>query len=145
MRDRLTRLLGNRGEKTAARYLRRQGFKILARQYVNRIGEIDLIAIEEESLVFVEVKTRRSLSAGSPHEAIDHRKQQKLTRTALAYLKYHRLLEQSYRFDVVSIYWPYGLKQPEITHYRNAFSPSGFGQMYSGWRMDSNMKIGLVG
>jgi len=131
MRGRLSKLLGDRGEKSAARYLRRQGFKILARKYSNRIGEIDLVALEGDSLVFVEVKTRRTDAAGNPHEAVDRRKQQKLTQTALAYLKYHRLLEESYRFDVVSVYWPHGEKQPDITHYRNAFSPSGFGQMYS--------------
>jgi putative endonuclease len=125
------KLLGNRGERLAARFLRRQGYKILARQYSNRFGEIDLVALDGESIVFVEVKTRRSGSAGHPVEAVTHVKQSKLTRAALAFLKRHRLLERSARFDVVAILWPKGAKHPEIDHYRNAFTPVGFGQMYS--------------
>ncbi len=125
------KLLGNRGERLAARFLRRQGYKILARQYSNRFGEIGLVALDGESIVFVEVKTRRSGSAGHPVEAVTHEKQSKLTRAALAFLKRHRLLERSARFDVVAILWPKGAKHPEIDHYRSAFTPVGFGQMYS--------------
>lgn len=127
----LTKLLGNRGERLAARYLRRQGFKILSRQYSNRLGEIDLIALDGDCLVFVEVKTRRSREAGDPIEAVTLGKQKQLTRLALTYLKRHNLLEKSARFDVVAILWPDGSKEPQITHYRNAFSSVGFGQMFS--------------
>ena len=127
----LTKLLGNRGERLAARYLRRQGFKILTRQYSNRWGEIDLIALDGDCLVFVEVKTRRSNEAGDPVEAVTFRKQKQLTKLALTYLKRHNLLEHSARFDVVTILWPTNSRTHEINHYRNAFSPVGFGQMYS--------------
>ena len=127
----LTKLLGNRGERLAARYLRRQGFKILSHQYSNRLGEIDLIALDSDCLVFVEVKTRRSRAAGDPVEAITLGKQKQLTKLALTYLKRHNLLEKSARFDVVAILWPDGSQDPQITHYRNAFSPVGFGQMFS--------------
>ena len=78
----LTKLLGNRGERLAARYLRRQGFKIFSRQYSNRLGEIDLIALDGDCLVFVEVKTRRSQEAGDPVEAVTLGKQKQLTKLA---------------------------------------------------------------
>jgi len=131
MRGWLAKLLGNRGERWTARYLRRQGFRILDRQHRSRFGEIDLIALDGECVVFVEVKTRRSTSAGHPTEAITRTKQQQLTRAATAYLKRHHLLEHSARFDVVSLFWPVDGSKPEVTHYRNAFAPTGFGQMYS--------------
>ncbi len=127
----LTKVFGDKGERLAARFLRRQGFKILARQYSNRLGEIDLIALDGESIVFVEVKTRRSTAAGHPVEAITPGKQKKLTQVALVFLKRHALLEHSARFDVVTVLWPEASGQAEIEHYRNAFSPVGFGQMYS--------------
>jgi len=123
--------LGDEGERLAARYLRRQGFRILARRYRTAMGEIDLIARDGKSIVFVEVKTRRSEAAGLPHEAVDLHKQAQLTRLALAFLKRFRLLEQPARFDVVSIVWAAAACPPEIIHYRNAFEPPGRGQMYS--------------
>jgi putative endonuclease len=125
------KLLGDRGERVASRHLRRQGWKILARQYANRFGEIDLIALDCGTVVFVEVKTRASEQAGLPVEAVTLEKQKKLTRTALAFLKRRGWLERAARFDVVSILWAGDGSRPEITHYRNAFEPIGRGQMYS--------------
>ncbi|MCA9070013.1 MAG: YraN family protein [Planctomycetaceae bacterium] len=127
----LTRWLGNRGERKAARFLRRQGFRILARQYANRHGEIDLIARDGDFIVFVEVKTRRSDAAGLPVEAVTTDKQRKLTKTALVWLKRRGLLESRCRFDVVSIVWPEDSKTPQITHYKNAFPATGVSGMYS--------------
>lgn len=127
----LRKLLGNRGERLAARYLRRLGYRILARQYSNRWGEVDLIALDGSCLVFVEVKTRRSDAAGHPVEAVTYEKQRRLTAAALVWLKRHRLLENPARFDVVAVVWPDGSRTPEITHYRNAFEPVGSGQMFS--------------
>ncbi len=127
----LNRLLGNKGERRAAKFLRGRGYRILARQCAGRLGEIDLIALNGETIVFVEVKTRRSDVAGHPVEAITQAKQKKLTALALAYLKRHGLLEHRARFDVVTIIWPEGSRRPEIEHYENAFEPTGFGQMYS--------------
>ena len=131
MKGWLRKILGNRGERVAARHLRKAGFRILARQYANRFGEIDLIALDGDCVVFAEVKTRRTDSAGTPLEAVTYEKQKKLTRTALAWLKRHGLLEQAARFDVVSIVWPADSNRPQIQHIRNAFEPVGFGQMYS--------------
>src|SRR5438445_1065152 len=86
--------LGDEGERLAARYLRRQGYRILARRFRTAIGELDLVARDGACIVFIEVKTRRSEMAGQPHEAVDRIKQAQLTRLALAFLKRFRLLEQ---------------------------------------------------
>jgi putative endonuclease len=123
--------LGSEGERLAARFLRRQGYRILARRYRTALGEIDLIARDGSCIVFVEVKTRRTELAGQPHEAVDRAKQAQLTRLALAFLKRYRLLEQSARFDVVSIVWEGTSAEPEIVHYKNAFEPPGRGQMFA--------------
>ena len=98
--------LGDAGERVAARYLRRAGMKILLRRHRTPQGEIDLICREGNTVVFVEVKTRRGTGTGLPAEAVDTAKQRQLTRLALAFLKAHRLLEHPARFDVVGIVWP---------------------------------------
>jgi putative endonuclease len=77
------------------------------------------------------VKTRRSDDTGRPEEAIDSRKEQRMTQAALAYLKSNRLLNYSARFDVVAIMWPDDARKPTIEHYKNAFSPVGTGQFFS--------------
>jgi putative endonuclease len=126
----LNRLLGDRGERAAARYLKRQGYRILARQSRSRIGEIDLVALDGQTIVFVEVKTRASQDAGHPAEAVTAAKRKQLTRTALAWLKRRNLLHCSCRFDVVAITWEQG-QTPVIEHFTNAFEPSGDGQFFA--------------
>src|SRR5688572_19752850 len=98
--------LGLRGEDAAARFLRRLGYVIVARGHKDKIGEIDLIAVDGRTVVFVEVKTRTADLKGTPAEAVDHDKQKRLTRLAAAYLKRHDLLECKARFDIISITWP---------------------------------------
>lgn len=123
--------LGNRGEAVAARFLKRLGYLILERQMRGRFGELDLVALDGDVIVFVEVKTRSSTSAGHPTEAITSTKQRKITRSGLAYLKRRGWLERRARFDVISVLWPDGKSEPAIQHYVNAFDSTGFGQMYS--------------
>ena len=124
-------LLGDRGERAAVSYLKKQRFRILAKQYRNSYGEVDIIAQDGKTTVFVEVKTRTSTNEGQPFDAVDLRKQEKLTRIALAWLKQHGRLEQSSRFDVVSILWPDETGEPQIQHFRNAFEATGRGQFFS--------------
>ena len=124
-------LLGDRGERAAVRYLKKQGFRIIAKQYRNSYGEVDIIAQDGKTTVFVEVKTRTSTNDGQPFEAVDLRKQEKITRIALAWLKKHDRLEQPARFDVVSILWPDERGEPQIQHFRNAFEATGRGQFFS--------------
>lgn len=123
--------LGPAGERAAAKFLRRLGYRIIAHGHRQRLGEIDLIAVDGNCVVFVEVKTWRSSSAGDPSEAVDRRKQEKITRAALIYLKKRRLLEQPARFDVVSIVWPDTVRTAaEIRHFKNAFEAIGHRQMF---------------
>ena len=123
--------LGQRGEDAAARFLKRLGYTIVARGQRDKLGELDIIAVDGRTVVFVEVKTRASADGGEPHEAVTATKQQRMTRVALGYLRRHRLLEHSARFDVVAVTWPPGERRPSIEHFQNAFEPSGRGQMFS--------------
>jgi putative endonuclease len=125
------RTLGQRGEDTAARFLKRLGYTIVARGQRDKLGELDIVAVDGRTIVFVEVKTRTSLEGGEPHEAVTPIKQQRMTRVALGYLRRHRLLEYSARFDVVAVTWPSDEHRPRIEHFPNAFEASGRGQMFS--------------
>ena len=126
----LNRFFGDRGEREAARFLRRRGYKILVRKFRTRFGEIDLIARDDETIVFVEVKTRSTNQAGHPTEAITPAKQRRLTQLALAFLKRYGLLERRARFDVVSIVWSSESRPPTIEHFPNAFEAVGRFQMH---------------
>ncbi|MFM7059243.1 MAG: YraN family protein [Planctomycetota bacterium] len=123
-------VLGARGENAAVSFLRQLGYRILDTQFRNHFGEIDIIALDGDVNVFTEVKTRASTSDGQPFEAVNRRRQQRLTRAALAWLKFHNKLNQPARFDIISIVWPQDSKIPQITHYRNAFQASAAGQMF---------------
>ena len=127
----LRRLLGDRGERTAEQYLTRQGMRILARGLRSRRGELDLVALDGNQVVFVEVKTRLDHHAGHPVEAVGPQKQHKLTELALEFLKKHKLLDRPARFDVVAITWPEPQKEPTIEHFRNAFEAAGRFQMFA--------------
>ncbi len=95
--------LGERGEDCAARFLKQEGYKILARRFKSRSGEIDLVAQDGDWLVFVEVKTRRSEQHGTPSESVDYRKQKQLAKTALDYLGLLKHPEVRFRFDIVEV------------------------------------------
>lgn len=116
--------LGARGEAAAARFLRQLGYSIVARGD-RGFGELDIVAVDGRTVVFVEVKTRESHAAGAPAEAVDEEKQRRLTRAALGYLRRHDLLEYPARFDVVAITWPAGERQPRIEHFVDAFPAAG--------------------
>lgn len=119
-----------RGERAAARFLRRRGYKIVARRHRWRRGDLDLVAVDGRTVVFVEVKTRRTHRAGHPAEAVGPEKQRRIANAAVAFLKAHGLLEHSARFDVVALTWPSESRRPTIEHYIDAFQPAGRGQMY---------------
>jgi putative endonuclease len=123
--------LGQRGEAVAARHLRRRGYKIVARGSRGALGELDLVAVDGRTVVFIEVKTRRSQDAGHPAEAVDDDKQRRITRLAVGYLRRHGLLNYPARFDVVAITWPAGRGKPTIEHFQNAFPAVGYEGMFS--------------
>jgi putative endonuclease len=95
--------LGKRGEEAAVGLLKGNGYKILARNYKTRLGEIDIIASDKDTLCFIEVKTRQSDRFGSPQEAVLRSKQRQIAKVALSFLKEKNLLDKKARFDVVSI------------------------------------------
>ncbi len=112
-------MTGTEGENLAAAFLTKKGYRLLERNYRTSFGEIDMIAQEAETLVFVEVKARSTRGFGLPYEAVDRRKQGKMSRVALAYLSWKRIENCPCRFDVVSIINDAG--HIEITLFRNAF------------------------
>lgn len=113
--------VGARGELLAERWLLQRGYQILARNHQTRYAEIDLIAVDGRTVVFVEVKTRKDLRAGSPVEAVDEEKQLRLSRAAVAYLRKHHLKNVAVRFDVIAVDFSAGNKRPNLKHYRSAF------------------------
>ncbi len=125
------RRFGDRCERSAETFLKRKGMRILERNFEDRFGEIDLIAVDKRTVVFVEVKARESDGGGAGFEAVDIIKQKKLIKTALGYLQRNELLENAYRFDIVSILWPKTERKPQIDHYDNAFQPTDTNQMFS--------------
>ena len=111
--------LGQRSEDLAVKFLKKGGYKIVVRNYRIPIGEIDIIARDRQSLVFVEVKARRTAKFGSPKAAVTYRKQRKISMVALAYLKETHQTQADARFDVVSI--DYSTDQPKLEIVKNAF------------------------
>lgn len=92
------------GERLASEHLKAQGYQILVENYRFQRGEIDIIAKLEERIVFVEVKTRRSLKFGLPQYAVTVQKQRQISKIALAYLQSQDLLDSPCRFDVIAIH-----------------------------------------
>ena len=117
------------GESLAAKHLKAHGYEILARNYRARRGEIDLIARDGEFIVFVEVKTRRSLKFGLPQAAVTLRKQRQISKVALAYLQFRNLMDAPCRFDVIAIHLSPQLKLLKLEQIESAFDfqpTSGF-------------------
>jgi putative endonuclease len=112
-------LLGKTGEDLACRELERRGYAILARRYRRRGGELDIVARDGPTLVFVEVKTRGGGAFGLGAEAVTALKQRRMTRLALDYMMRHHLTNVPCRFDVVSIAVDAG--RPTIEIVQNAF------------------------
>ena len=109
--------LGKRGEDEAAAYLEREGYEILHRNFRFGRGEIDIVAREGRTLVFVEVKSRSSGRYGEPEEAVNAEKIGRLRRIASGYLARRRLAECECRFDVVAVM--FGGGRAEVRHTRD--------------------------
>lgn len=113
--------LSRAGENAAVVFLGSKRYKIIERNYRDRSGEVDIIALDKEkdTICFIEVKTRQSDRFGLPEEAVDSRKQKKISRTALLYLKEKKLLDKKARFDVVSV--NYQEETPSLNLIKDAF------------------------
>lgn len=125
------RWFGDRAEKSAARFLRHKGLRILFRNVTLPAGELDIVALDKRTIVFVEVRSTEGPDCERPTNSVDGEKQRKLTQLATAFLQRHDLLGYASRFDVVAISWPANQREPEIVHFPNAFEPIGQFQMHS--------------
>jgi putative endonuclease len=117
--SRARQTLGKTGEDLACRELERRGYAIVARRYRLRGGELDIIARDGPTLVFVEVKARDSRAFGEAAEAVTWQKQQQIVRLASEYMMRHHFRDSPCRFDVVSIQLDDG--RPVIEVFQNAF------------------------
>ena len=123
MRGLKNKLTGQCGEDAAVALLKKKGYKIVERNYSNKLGEIDIIAKNKEDLIFVEVKTRKSEKFGTPAEAVTYYKKQKIVNTAKWYLLTNPT-ELNIRFDVIEVYGVFDgtiFKLDEINHYEQVF------------------------
>jgi len=111
--------LGKKGEELALRFLKKKGYRIIEKNYVCKMGEMDIIAKEKDILAFIEVKTRTSTTFGPPQLAVNPKKQSQMSKVALNFLKEKKLEDTKARFDVVAILL--GLKGAEIELIKDAF------------------------
>lgn len=107
--------MGRAGENRAIKFLKKKGYKILKKNYETPFGEIDIIAQDNDYIVFVEVKTRTSEEYGLPCQAVDKKKQQKYYKIATHYLQREKKMDSLCRFDVIEV------ENTEINHIFNAF------------------------
>lgn len=113
------RKLGQWGEEIAAAYLKQKGYTILQRNIRTAYGEIDLLASQVDTLIFVEIKTRSSASLGSPEISITPKKFAHMLASAESYLMTHPEINAAWRIDVISVLYNTADQSPEITHFEN--------------------------
>ncbi len=113
---------GEKGENRATQFLKLRGYQILTRNVRFSKGEIDIVAKNENSIVFIEVKTRHSAEYCHPIEAVDKKKQKKIKQMGLRYYREKKYAGQGFaiRFDIVTLIWPDG-EEPVIEHFVDAF------------------------
>ncbi|HSQ57081.1 MAG TPA: YraN family protein [Gemmata sp.] len=126
---------GNRSERAAARFLRLLGYRVLAANVADRSGELDILALDGETLVVVEVRSTASERTGALEEtaaSVDGRKQRKITEATLRFLSARRLLGKiAVRFDILVLSWPANAREPVVRHIPHAFQATGQFQMFS--------------
>ncbi|MBQ9846044.1 MAG: YraN family protein [Oscillospiraceae bacterium] len=103
----IAKLIGNNGENKAANAYRKRGYKIIARNFSCRYGELDIVAQKGDTVVIAEVKTRKNANFAQAKEFVDYNKQNKIRKTALLFLQKNNLLDSTVRFDVVEVYTEY--------------------------------------
>ncbi len=113
--------LGRRGEDQAARYLQGIGYRIIARRERVLRGDIDLIALDGRTVVFVEVRTRSDTNHGHPAETVGYQKQRRIAQLANAYIRRNRLEDCRVRIDVVTVTLEGPDGRPVVEHFQNAF------------------------
>jgi putative endonuclease len=119
------RWFGHRSERAAAQFIKRLGYRIIARNYTCPLGELDIVALDGACLVFVEVRSTESGNTERAALSVDTAKQRRLTRLAVHFLQIRRLQDHMARFDVLAVSWPANQREPHIVHYPNAFEATG--------------------
>jgi len=125
------RWFGHRAERFAAKYLRRRGCRILGRNVDDRLGEIDLLALDGQTIVVVEVRSSETKTFDELAATVNHDKQRRLTNAMLRFVQRRKLWNVNVRFDVLALRWPAGAREPEVRHYRHAFQSVGKYQFHS--------------
>lgn len=110
---------GKYGEKLAREYIIGKGHRIIEENYKNKIGEIDIISIDKDILVFIEVKARTNRNYGYAYEAVNYKKQRKITNISLIYMKYKNIKNIQIRYDIIEVYLE---RDVYINHIEDAFS-----------------------
>ena len=123
MKDKAKITTGNKGEKIAADFLKKNGYRIIDKNFRCPLGEIDIVAREKSTIVFVEVKTRKSSELGYPEQAVGIKKQKKMSRLALWFMQKKKIIDAGARFDVVAITML--SSGNEIKLFKNAFDYIG--------------------
>ncbi len=114
--------LGRRGEDEAVRHLKGLGYRIVGRRERILRGDIDIVALDGRTVVFVEVRSKSDTTHGHPAETVGPQKQRRIAELAAAYIRRHRLEDQSVRIDVVAVTFPAERGgRPVVEHYQNAF------------------------
>jgi len=111
--------VGKWGEEVAARHLQDKGYKIVARHFTHRIGEIDIVASKAGRIIFVEVRTKTSLRYGRPEESVGWHKQERLRRTANVYMLKQKLGNVPYQIDFLAVLYDPLHKETKIRHLEN--------------------------
>lgn len=111
-------LKGKKGESLAKNFLIKKGYTVVDTNFRAKTGEIDIVAKKNETIVFIEVKSRSTLSYGYPYEAVGYKKQQKIINTAQYYILLHKLSTFNYRFDIIEVFLNQSYR---INHIENAF------------------------
>jgi putative endonuclease len=124
------RWFGTKAERAAAAFLRRRGHRVLGRNISDTLGELDLVTLDRGVIVFVEVRSTASDDPDRPAASVDAVKQRRVTEAALRFLHTRRLLGTPCRFDVVTVHWPGGAREPNIEHFPHAFEAVGQFQMW---------------
>ncbi len=115
--------MGRRGERLAARFLKKKSLRIIERNYLCPFGELDIIALDGDEVVFVEVKTRAGDEAQDLMETVGPAKWKKVEKAARHYLHYKRLADRPCRFDLITLLWPKHGK-PQVEHIEDAYQPA---------------------
>lgn len=117
----MKRSLGIKGEELAQEVLKKLGYKFIIRNFTCSMGEIDLIAWDKRTLVFIEVRSRKETKFGMPSETVNYNKQKKIRKVAQYFLVTNKLQDVYCRFDVVGIVWGQEGEKPKIEVLKDAF------------------------